>query len=62
MKLTAELLRQVVVVAHRSSSPLIAVCREASCLKVASALLAWDFTVPTEMPSTSAVSASLSSS
>ena len=28
----------------------------------ASARLAWDFTVPTEMPSTSAVSASLSSS
>ena len=25
---------------------------EASCLKVASALLAWDFTVPTEIPST----------
>ena len=30
--------------------------------RVASARLAWDFTVPTEMPSTSAVSASVSSS
>ena len=34
----------------------------AAVLRVASALLAWDFTVPTEMPSASAVSASESCS
>ena len=55
--------RAVVRAAHRSSSP----CRGfsdwgARLRRAASARLAWDFTVPTEQPSSSAVSASLSSS
>ena len=48
--------------AHRSSSRGFEVERGCAARSAASARLAWDFTVPTEMPSTSAVSASLSSS
>ena len=59
----------VEVAGHRCSSP-ESLClselgssdRGARARRAASARLAWDFTVPTEMPSTSAVSASLSSS
>ena len=54
---------EVVLGAHRSSSRSPIVWSSATrSRRVASARLVWDFTVPTAMPSTSAVSASVSSS